>query len=428
MLSPTETQKRKIKKEFHKKMKLLDEVHFNDLAKSNLENSFFRDSKIKFKDLMMLLLGKANSGQGLGVSSILSDLKLDGTIDSSSSRSSYNYRLPQIDPELFLEKLLELNRSKSNQEYRSCIFDGTSQVLTNQKDVEDKFPKPKVGNKFYVKKPMAKIHHLLDKNNLSCVDLLIKEHNHSERVALVELGIRAKNRGEKLNIIADRGLYGATVGYFLQKLGHKFNLRCGGKLIDKFKKIKFINDSIIVTLTLYRSSIKPYADLDIEREDTTFTCRIVRKKGSSSGRKAIFIMTNDYDTSAEDILGDYHNRQRIEDHFKYMKSYGGLEKIHPNTKLHMVRLITAAIIFFTSMLENILYQLIPTPSPEQKGEHTVNRRLCWGLFFTVLKRNLKHIYLIRFQKEVLSNLLLIRPGRQAERYEYRIKKKKKSKK
>jgi hypothetical protein len=427
MLCPTETQRRIVKKEFQKKMKLLDEVSFKDLAKKDLKNNFFRDSKIKFKDLLMLLLGKVESGQDLGISSILSDLKLDKTIDSSSSRSSYNYRLPQIDPELFLEKLIDLNRSKNTQEYIHCVFDGTSHGMPDREDIRELFPKPKAGKKAYVRKPMAKLHYILKKDDCSCIDLLMKDHNHSERVALVELGIRAKDRGEKLHIIADRGLYGSAVGYFLQKLGHKFNLRCGGELMHKFKKLKFKANSATVTLTLYRSSIKPYKDLDIGREGSEFTCRIVRKKGTSK-RKPIYIMTNDYDTPADDILEDYHNRQRIEDHFKYIKSYGGLEKIHPNTKLHMVRLIIAAIIFYISMLETILHKLIPTPSPEQKGERTANRRLSWGLFFIVLKNNIKDAYLIRFQEQILSNLLIIRPGRKAERYEYRIQKKKKSKK
>jgi stalled ribosome alternative rescue factor ArfA len=424
MLSPSKKQKKEIKKELKLKLESLNAFSFKELSNPDEDNAVFREAKIIPKDVIMLLLGKAKLGQNLGVSAILSDLKINKVIADTHSRSSFIYRLSQIDPEIFQESLINLNKPKITNNFIKCYFDGTSLELPNQKKIEAIYPKTKSNKGYISKNPMAKIHYLLSANENCCLDFLMKNHSYSERCALVELGIRANDKNIRLHVIADRGLFGAATGYYLQHYGHKFSLRCGGELIKKFKKQKFKNDSIDIDLDIYRSIKKAYKSLNIEISDKKFRCRIVRKKGSTT-RKAIYIMTNDYEMSADEILGEYRGRQRIEDHFKYLKSYGGIESIHPNTKLQMIRLIISTVLFYISIMEKILYHLIPTPRPDQKGEYTANRKLSWNLFFMVLVNYKNDKYLISFQKEVLSNLLLIRPGRRAERYEISIRRTKK---
>jgi hypothetical protein len=417
MLQPSRSQRVKTQALFGEITKLLESITFKDISKDSLKKNFFRDSKVTVMEMLMLLLGKAHMKQGLGVAAILSDLKMDGFMENSRTRSSLYYRIAQVNPEVFQELLLSINRPKENTPFLKCYFDGTSMELPHSKEIEKDFPKTKTGKgkRLVSESPMAKLHFIASASDHRCVDVLMKDHDYNERVALVELGVRARDRGESLYLIADRGLYGSATGHYLQALGHKFSLRCGGALIKKFKKKKFKEDSITLELKHYRSSLKPYKKFNLERIDKEFTCRIVRKKGTSK-RKAIYVMTNDYESSAESILFDYRDRQRIEDQFKYMKSYGGLEKVHPNTSKHMLLLIIPALIFYNSVQEKLLFQMMPTANPSQKGEFIFNRRLCWGLLFTLMKHYRERKFLLAYQTEALSNLLIIRPGRRAQRY------------
>lgn len=225
-----------------------------------------------------------------------------------------------------------------------------------------------------------------------------------------------QKKGLKLDIMADRGLYGAMPCKILDDLGHKYSIRLGGELVKKLKNYKFKRDSLVLDLNIYRSSIKPYKELVPDLKEGIFQARIVGKKGTTT-KKAMYIITNDYGLKAEDFFARYYKRQGIEDTFKYLKSYGGLEEIHFNTGIKMVELTIISLIFYLSLIQKVLSKLIKTPRPDEKGKETPNRHLSWHLFFIVIKSRYKNSVLNQFLSEVLKNKLKIRPGRKHTRWQ-----------
>ena len=118
-----------------------------------------------------------------------------------------------------------------------------------------------------------------------------------------------------------------------------------------------------------------------------------------------------------ELEGLYYERQRSEDSFKYLKEYGGLEKIHFNTEEHMVNLLMIGVIAYLNMAQMILAQLMPTPSPNENGKITLNRKVAW--------ENIFEGYLVyKRTNEIDNNLLItliqtiniIRCGRSYPRY------------
>jgi len=416
----TNRQIKKIKGATLSSKHMLNNMTFKDISNDNMSEHNFRNNEISVNDLNNILLGKAVSVQQDSISTIVSLLKIEGCLKRNYSRSSLNYRINQIDPRAYLNKLIDANTFEASEDYKTCLFDGTSITLPNNEEIKNKYPNPKTATDQETIFPIAKLHYLITLEEHTCVGALIENHNLSERVAMIQLAIEAHERGQKLHIIADRGLYGATVGYVLNKHGHRYSLRYCGTTLKTLKIGKFKRDSITINFNLNRKSIKPYIHVDLDLEKCIYKFRIIRKKGNSK-KKAIYIMTNDFESPAKELANQYWNRQRVEDSFKYLKSYGGLEKSHPNTGLQMVELIIASLIFYLSIVEKSLYQLIGTPQPNEHGKLTANRRLAWKIFFLVIKSNYSNNMIREFAESILAKLLEIRPGRSAPRYKLRLK-------
>jgi len=426
--APNSDQIKTIKKELSKIFKAVDKLSFEEIGFLENESKYYRECDISVSEILKVLFGKASTCQKSGIGTIISGLSMESSIKRDYTRGALFYRAEQIDPKIFLDKLLSLIQPDQSNDFIQCTFDGSSITLPKNKIIETKYRKTKCCKNKRSSKPMAKIHYLMAENNQTCIGVTTEQHHISERVELIQLATDAQAKGQKLDIMADRGLYGAMPCSILEKLGHKFSLRLAGELVKKMKDYTFKNNSLMLELNIYRSAIKPYKDIVPDLTEGKVIFRIVRKKGSTT-RKAMYIITNDYDLTAEDIFMRYSKRQRIEDNFKYLKSYGGMETLNFNTGIQMTELIMAALIFYISIIQKVLSRVIETPRPDQKGKQTANRHMAWQLFYTVVKSDNAIKMLIGFLEGILKKTLTIRPGRQHERFIYQtIKTKKKVKK
>jgi len=422
--TPNSEQIKTIKKELSKIFKAVDKLSFEEIGFLKNEPHNYRDCDISVSEILKVLFGKASTCQKGGIGTIISELFMESSIKKDYARGAIFYRTEQIDPTKFLDKLLSIIKPEPSNDFIQCTFDGSSIALPKSKTIEDKYNKTKCNKNMRSSKPMAKIHYLMAENNQTCIGVTTEQHHTSERVELIRLAVDANKKGQKLDIMADRGLYGAMPCSILEKLGHKFSLRLAGDLVKKMKYCKFKNNSLMLELNIYRSSIKPYKDIVPDLAEGKQIFRIVRKNGSTT-KKAMYIITNDYDMMAEEIFMRYSKRQRIEDNFKYLKSYGGIEKLNFNTGLQMAELIMVALIFYISIIQKVLSKVIETPRPDQKGTQTANRHMAWQLFYIVVKSDVKIKILIAFLETMLKKTLTIRPGRQHERFIHQIIKTKK---
>lgn len=423
--APSYNQINLIKAELSKIFRAAENLSFKEISFKDGESHHYRNCDITVSDIIKILFGKVSSCQKNGIGTIISELSMEESIKKDYSRGSIFYRTEQIDPALFLSSLLDLIKPEPSNDYIKCIFDGSSVRLPKNKEIEAKYKKIKCNKNKFTLAPLAKLHYLMAEYHQTCIGFTMEQHDNSERVELISLAVEAHKKGQKLDIMADRGLYGAMPCSILDKMGHKFALRLGGELVKKMKDYKFKNNSLMLKLKLYKSSIKPYKEIIPDLIEGEIMLRIVRKKGSST-RHAMYIITNDYDETAEELFSRYSNRQRIEDNFKYLKSYGGLEDLNFNTGLQMAELIMAVLIFYLSVIQKVLSRIMETPRPNEKGKQTANRHMAWQLFYIVVKADYSIKMLIRFIETILKRTLIIRPGRKHDRYEYYLAKEKRT--
>lgn len=403
-----------IKKELSATTRALENLNFNEIHSLELDDFKFRQRDFSIADFLSILIGKAESCQKNALSTIINQLAMEGCLQKNFSRGTLFYRSEQIDCKKFLDKLLIILNPLPSTGYIKCTFDGSCIALPSGIGIEEKFSKINLKNNKQSSKPIAKLMYLMTDDSQACVSMSIETYKYSERVGMIAQAIEAKEKGLKLDIMADRGLYGAMPCKILDDLGHRYSIRLGGELVKKLKDYKFKKDSLVLDLNIYRSSIKPYKELVPDLKEGIFQARIVRKKGTTT-KKAMYIITNDYGLKAAEFFARYYKRQRIEDTFKYLKSYGGLEEIHFNTGIKMVELTIISLIFYLSLMQKVLSKIIKTPRPDEKGKETPNRHLSWHLFFIVIKSGYKNLVLNQFLSEVLKNKLKIRPGRKHTR-------------
>lgn len=421
MIHPNESQLKEIEQVINANFKKLEKLCFEDIALDKLKNHNFRKEVLTPLDIIALNFGKAASAQKDSIDCILGKLKLSHKISIDVARSSIEYRTGQIDPNKYLKFLLKCLAPKPSANHVKVIFDGTNIQAPDNSCIGNKYSKPKV-NAISGQYPIVKEHHLITLKDHICLGSIMSDIAVSERVGLCQLAIELSKEKHKLYIIADRGLYGATVGFLLEKHHHKYAIRLCPKTMKSVKHNAFKDGSTVVEMSIRKKSIAAYKHLDPDLLPEEYSFRVVRKKGNSKGLPSVYIMTNDYDTPADEILGEYRNRQRIEDHFKYLKSYGGMAKIHFNTGVRNVEMIIATLVYYLSILEMVLFQLLETPRPDEKGCYTINRATAWKLFFECFKMGFNSFEIVFFCVQVLSKLIKIRPGRKAHRYTNRVRK------
>lgn len=184
-------------------------------------------------------------------------------------------------------------------------------------------------------------------------------------------------------IIADCGFDSAGVSYLLTKKNYSFLIRINEVNADlRLRKINFINNEAIVEIAITPDMRKTYPQL--EDAPKTVKVRILKVRDKDDFLRGLFLMTNMMDTTEypkKELEKIYYERQRSEDSFRFLKEYGGLEKIHFNTEEHMIGLLMIGVIAYLNMVQMTSAQIMPTPSPNENGEITINRKVAWENIF-----------------------------------------------
>lgn len=212
-------------------------------------------------------------------------------------------------------------------------------------------------------------------------------------------------------IMGDCGFHSPGLAWKLQSLNFSYIIRVNEKnSYAMFKKLNFINGEIFIELKITAEMKKTYPEMDKAPEK--IYVRIIKVKDSQGDRRAIYLMTGLMEIPKKDIADLYFERQRVEDAFKYKKSYGGLENIHPNTGEHMMNLAILGIIGYLNMIQLVLSKINQTPSPTEKGMKSLNRKTTWeNLYDLLFKFFLTGVFDHKFYELIERSANIIRPGR-----------------
>jgi hypothetical protein len=217
-------------------------------------------------------------------------------------------------------------------------------------------------------------------------------------------------------ILGDCGFHSAGLAWKLTSMGFSFLIRMNeSNSYAMLKKLNFVRGEIIIDLKITKEMRNTYPGM--EDAPKTIRVRIIKVRDSQDDRRAVYLMTCLMEIPKLDLAELYFERQRVEDNFKYKKCYGGLEKIHPNTGVHMMNLAILGIVAYLNTVQLVLSKINSTPSPTEKGEYTLNRKATW--------ENLYSVIFNYFSTGVISHLFYqmlertknkIRPGRIEDRY------------
>ena len=384
--------------------------------------AFSRHGKVSIEVLFLVLLSFATNGQCKSLASNL--LSIWSSVNGNSpipKREAVAKYLAFICPIKLKARILNaacignIQNIKTYKEKNIYSVDGSKFKLPRKPKMIEKFGLPNSGtNPGYY--PQCHLVSFIELGTNICRWYEIGKSKANEKPLMLD-GVENIAKGSL--IIADCGFDSAGVSYLLTKKGYSFLIRINEVNTEaRLKKLNFINNEVIVEIPITADMRKTYPEL--EDAPKTVTVRILKTRDKDGSLRALYLMTNMMDTTEYtkiELEGLYYERQRSEDSFKYLKEYGGLEKIHFNTEEHMVNLLMIGVIAYLNMAQMILAQLMPTPSPNENGKITLNRKVAW--------ENIFEGYLVyKRTNEIDNNLLItliqtiniIRCGRSYPRY------------
>lgn len=352
------------------------EYYLNE--KGICKNVFMRTRKITFKVVVLFLFSMATNGQKKSVASATAELwECIGGSKRLPSRQAIFKALSFISAQKLKNVILNLALYNAC-DYNVKLFYGKLVYLVDGS--KSKVPRNKFTLKMFGIQSTNPSHYPL-MHILTFYELgtnVVKNYVLGDRKAceknLLLKGLSAIKLGSV--IVADCGFHSAALGYLLDKLNYSFVIRINEKNATQFiKGLKFKKTPTIVDMPITSEMRKNYDNLDEDQK--IIKVRIVRIRGKSNNRRAIYIMTNMFEPDAHELSDLYYERQRIEDSFKYEKMYGGLEFIQPNTKKHMIELSIIGIIGYYNMVQLALSKVSKTPSPNKHYEEVLNRKVGW---------------------------------------------------
>ena len=357
------------------------------LNESGLKNkAFSRSGKVSIELLFLVLISSSANGQCKSLASniqyIWRYINKNARIPNRESARKY---LGFICPLKLKVKVLSLASFGSLQNIKRykgmniyCV-DGTKSNLPRNPKTIEKFGLPNSGtNPGYY--PQCHIVSFVELGTNICRWYEIGKSKANEKPLMLN-GV--ENIPPSSLIIADCGFDSAGVSYLLTKKGYSFLIRINEVNADaRIRNLNFINNEAIVEINITADMRKTYPEL-IDAPKTVIV-RVIKVRDKNDYMRGIYLMTNMMDTSEykkNELEELYFDRQRCEDFFKYIKEYGGLEKIHFNTGEHMMDLIIIGVIIYSNMVQMSLAQLLPTPSPNENGKISLNRKVAWEHLF-----------------------------------------------
>lgn len=348
--------------------------------------AFSRGGKVSIEVLFLVLISYAVNGQGKSLASNI--LSIWSSISGNScipTREAVAKYLGYICPIKLKARILNvacIGNIQNIKTYKGkniyCV-DGSKAKLPRNAKMIEKYGLPNSGtNPGYY--PQCHLVSFVELGTNICRWYEIGKSKANEKPLMLN-GV--ENIAPGSIIIADCGFDSAGVSHLLTKKGYSFLIRINEVNADaRIRNLKFINNEAIVEISITPEMRITYPEL--KDAPKTVTVRILKVRDKDDYLRGIFLMTNMMDTTEfpkKELEKLYYERQRSEDSFKYLKEYGGLEKIHFNTEEHMIDLLMIGVIAYLNMVQMTSAQIMPTPSPNENGEITINRKVAWENIF-----------------------------------------------
>lgn len=387
--------------------------------KALFENAFTRVRIITLDLLVLILLNFAANTQKKSMSSLILDIWISTSrLDDIPSREAVTQALGHLSPDKLRLRVLKLsyNGNHHNIKYlngkKIYLVDGTKNQLPRNAYTLEAFGLQNSGSN-PAHYPQAHMVCFIELGT-NCVKWFEMGGLKSNEKPLLLKGVDALEIGSIL--MGDCGFHSAGLAWKLTDKGYSYIFRINEKnAVKMVSKLKFVDGEVITKLKITKEMKSTYPEM--ENAPDEIEVRIIKVKAADGDKRAIYLMTDLKDVPKKEIADIYFERQRVEDAFKYKKCYGGLEKIHPNSGEHLIQLIIIGVIAYLNMVQLSLSALLPTPSPNEKGEVSLNRKVA---FENVLVVTLKYLRTKVVDKNLLKTLIRtsnkIRPGRSEDRY------------
>ena len=384
-----------------------------------LAKAFSRARIITLELLVLIILNFAANTQKKSMSSLILEIWISTSrLDEMPTRQAVSNALGHLSIDKLRLRVLKLsyNGNHHNIKYLNgkkiyCV-DGTKNQLPRNSYTIEEFGLQNSGSN-PAHYPQAHLVCFIELGT-NCVKWFEIGGLKSNEKPLLLKGVDALETGSIL--MGDCGFHSAGLAWKLSDKSYSYIFRINEKnAVKMVSKLKFVNGEIITTLKITKEMKNTY--LEMENAPDEIEVRIIKVKGAEGDKRAIYLMTDLMDVPKKEIADLYFERQRVEDAFKYKKCYGGLEKIHHNSEEQLIGLIIIGVIAYFNMVQLSLSILLPTPSPNENGKFSLNRKIA---FENVLAFYFKFLRTKTFDKNLLKTLARtqnkIRTGRSEVRY------------
>lgn len=371
------------------------------------EKDFTRNRKLKFHEIVLLILKGSKNGLRAGIQTFLKEIDTD--VDTYSKAAFCKAR-QKIHPDAFKD-LFEGSVTQFYEEvswkrfhgYRVSAIDGTVLNLPNTAELLELF-----GSEPFIGNTQVQSHSscLYDVLNHVIMDCQIGAHNGNERIlALAHLEKLAAIRSEKELLVFDRGYPSEQLMRALDKKGFKYLMRCNKK--EFFREVRKVDAPDAIVTRKCKDGDLTFRVISIALEDKfeTLITNITDEEFTISEFKELYHLRWEIETKYDDLK----NKLQLE-------NFSGVSAICILQDFYATMFLSNAMAFLEADLTDEIeeYNL----SHDNKYEYQLNRAATIAALkesfveFVITDSNRKRKKLLRhIQRELMQCLIPIRNGR-----------------
>lgn len=391
-----------------------------------LPNSFVRDRKMPFMDLIYMILGKKGRTTAVELLDFYKKAQKD-----SISKQDFSKQRKNIKESYWIKTLEDI----SKEFYSTCksykykgfkIFgiDGSKVILPRCEELEEKYGIANANNS-QQKCVQCTLSGCYDLINHVMVDIQIAPYASDER-ELAKENIKAVKKmfpNQKLLFVFDRGYPSIDMMNFLQEMGVEYIFRSQESTYEKEKReMKSDDEEVEIKITRDRLTGKMSDETKEKlKQQKVFKTRFVKCTLSTGNVEWLITSLDKKKFSADELKDLYFKRWEIEKSYDTLKNKLQIENISGKTDLVVRQDIYATIIVFnmvatiSRIIEEEGLELIN--SNDNKYEYKINQNVLIGAFKDMfieivitenektLERYLKllHEYALRYKTAIIPD-------------------------
>jgi predicted nucleic-acid-binding Zn-ribbon protein len=363
------------------------------LCRNNGENTFLRDRKLPFNDILKLCLNKQGKTTSFEIRNY--ELFKKGAENVNYTDEAYLKQRRHLNPEVFKEAnkryLKDFYNNDNVEKEKGYILlagDGSSIEVPNTKKNREHFGYHKQNSSQNFDRARGQISTLYDLNNNFYLDVTVNKYKYSESTMAKEniektLGIIEQ---DKLLIIFDRNYPSLLFFMFLEKRGIKFLMRLPRgywekeintmKSKDKFITIK--HDKTRLKTTKQRNHLD-YEEFALKKETKVRITKIIL----STGEEEILVSNLDVEEfNTNEIMNLYNKRWGIESSYNTIKNKLKIEAFSGDLPQFIYQDIYAGTLVF-NQFQDLKYESqlqLENKKKITKHKYVINENKAIGLF------------------------------------------------